>query len=78
MARRKVTMTTFNNNFGVRSGVKLLSKYFDFKMNKKEISNRNYHEGVKSILNDNTPNTVFTCGILTCAEGITPRLLLFS
>lgn len=78
MTRRKTTITTFNNNFGIQNGVKLLSKYFDFKMNEKEIPNRNYHEGIKSILNDNTPSTIFTCGILTRAEGITPRLLMFS
>lgn len=75
---KKPVVTKFNNNFGIQNGVKLLNKYFDFKINKKEISNRNYHEGVKSILNNNTPNTIFCNGILISAEGITPRLLLFS
>ena len=75
---KKPVVTKFNNNFGIQNGVKLLNKYFDFKINKKEISNRDYHEGIKSVLNNNNSNTIFCNGILISAEGITPRLLLFS
>ena len=33
---KKPVVTKFNNNFGIQNGVKLLNKYFDFKINKKK------------------------------------------
>ena len=68
---------TFNNNIGDYNGTMLLQKFFrDCRVNSKELDNRNYHIGLKSVLNDNTRNTIFFDDILTKAEGLSPRLLL--
>lgn len=66
----------FNNNMGMENGYLLLTKFFRECEENSEKDSRQYHIGLKSLLNINSKNTVYTNDILTLAEGLSPRLLL--
>ena len=70
-------LTTFNNNFGILNGIKLLNKFFKGRASSTEDTARYYHQGLKSILNNDDEDTVFCNGILISAGGMSPRLLMF-
>lgn len=74
---KETCLVKYNNNFGVENGAKLLNKHIKECLNGGSIVNRNFHQGFKSIMNDNTKDTIYTDGILTSAEGLSVRWLYF-
>ena len=70
------TLTTFKTNVGLITGQYLYTRFTDSCKNNNTTNSRDYHIGLKSILNPELQDTVFTDGILTKAEGLSPRLLL--
>lgn len=73
---KKECITKFNSNFGPEKGVKMLSRFFESCILQDTCRTRDYTQGLQSLFNDNTKNTTFNNGVLTSAEGFSPRLLL--
>lgn len=76
MSTKKQTVVSYNNNFGVANGNIAFQRFCNKCENNIELRSRDYHQGLKSILGNNDKDTIFTNGIMTKAEGLSPRLLL--
>ena len=62
--------------FNITNGVYFMETYLFKCKNMEEVDSRLYNQGLKSILNSSTEDTIYTDGVLTKAEGLSPRLLL--
>ena len=65
------------NKFNLNQGVAMLEKFQHQCASKAQfVDARCYHFGIKSLFNDNNKDTIYTNGVLTLAEGLSPRWLL--
>lgn len=70
-------VTALNNTYTINASISALNSFYNkLAVNSEDINARHYHVGLKSLLRDNSKNTVYTNGVLTKAEGMSPRWLL--
>ena len=71
-----MSVKKIRNYFNINQGNHMLEEFYENCKLNANTDPRKYHFGLKSLIGNKDSDTIYTDGVLTKAEGLSPRLLL--